>query len=1027
VSIASRISRFVGSRSFGKAAPDTDAPSVPANLAASAVTATTLTLAWDPSTDNVGVVSYEVEQRTSAGPGAWTWLATVAHPTTTVGVTGLTEGTSYDFRVRAVDAAGNMSAWAELLNVVTADETAPTVPANLAASSITATTLTLTWDPSTDNVGVVSYEVEQRTSAGPGAWTWLATVAHPTTTVNVTGLIEITSYDFRVRAVDLAGNMSAWAELLNVVTADETAPTVPANLAASNITATTLDLTWDPSTDNVGVVEYEVQQRLDSGVNGDYVTIAVVAAPTVTLAVTGLTDATEYRFRVRAKDAAGNMSGWGPSDTGLSAGTAYAPMSTPNGRVNAALTLADGSVIIGGNFINMVAASDYTGTGYRVPAGGGAPSGLLTDVPIRVAVTLPDGGVIIGGSFTRVKNTPRRFLARINADGSLHAWNPSTAGGTEVLALALSGTDVIVGGDFTTLGGAARRFIGAVPLASNTATSWNPSTAGGFTVLALAVAGTDVIVGGDFTTLGGAARRFIGAVPLASNTATSWDPSTAGGSAVFALAVAGTDVIVGGSFTTLGGAARRFIGAVPLASNTATSWDPSTAGGLFGVRALAVAGTDVIVGGNFTTLGGAARRFIGAVPLASNTATSWDPSTGGGTSVFALAVAGTDVIVGGNFTTLGGAARRYIGAVPLASNIATSWNPSTAQGTSVFALAVAGTDVIVGGDFVGVANTPRRFLARINADGSLHAWNPSTAGGTEVLALALSGTDVIVGGDFTTLGGAARRFIGAVPLASNTATSWDPSTAGGSAVFTLAVAGTDVIVGGNFITLGGAARRFIGAVPLASNTATSWDPSTAGGFTVRALALSGTDVIVGGNFTTLGGAARRFIGAVPLASNTATSWDPSTAGGSLGVQALAVAGTDVIVGGDFTTLGGAARRYIGAVPLASNTATSWDPSTAGGSLGVQALAVAGTDVIVGGDFTTLGGAARRFIGAVPLASNTATSWNPSTGGGSVVFTLALSGTDVIVGGNFTTPPTPMTAPTPNLPMSHVYRVTTTAP
>jgi hypothetical protein len=95
------------------------------------------------------------------------------------------------------------------------------------------------------------------------------------------------------------------------------APTVPGNFAASAITGTGCTLTWDASTDNVAVTEYEVQQRLASGVNGDYVTIATVAAPTTTLAVTGLAAATEYRFRVRAKDAAGNASGWGPDETGL--------------------------------------------------------------------------------------------------------------------------------------------------------------------------------------------------------------------------------------------------------------------------------------------------------------------------------------------------------------------------------------------------------------------------------------------------------------------------------------------------------------------------------------------------------------------------------------------------------------------------------------------------------------------------------------------------------------------------------------
>ncbi len=89
---------------------DTEAPSVPTNLAASNVTQTTLTLSWDASSDNVGVTGYDVYQGASN-------LGTVTG--TSANVTGLTAGTSYSFTVRAKDAAGNVSAASAALNVTT--------------------------------------------------------------------------------------------------------------------------------------------------------------------------------------------------------------------------------------------------------------------------------------------------------------------------------------------------------------------------------------------------------------------------------------------------------------------------------------------------------------------------------------------------------------------------------------------------------------------------------------------------------------------------------------------------------------------------------------------------------------------------------------------------------------------------------------------------------------------------------------------------------------------------------------------
>lgn len=89
---------------------DTEAPSAPTGLAASAVTQTTLTLNWNASTDNVGVTGYDVYQ------GA-TNIGTVS--TTSANITGLTAGASYTFTVRAKDAAGNVSDASNAVNVTT--------------------------------------------------------------------------------------------------------------------------------------------------------------------------------------------------------------------------------------------------------------------------------------------------------------------------------------------------------------------------------------------------------------------------------------------------------------------------------------------------------------------------------------------------------------------------------------------------------------------------------------------------------------------------------------------------------------------------------------------------------------------------------------------------------------------------------------------------------------------------------------------------------------------------------------------
>ncbi len=90
--------------------PDTQAPSVPANLIANNTTQTSTSLSWSTSSDNVGVTGYDVYQGSAI-------IASVSG--TTRQVTGLTANTAYTFRVRAKDAAGNISGYSNTVNVTT--------------------------------------------------------------------------------------------------------------------------------------------------------------------------------------------------------------------------------------------------------------------------------------------------------------------------------------------------------------------------------------------------------------------------------------------------------------------------------------------------------------------------------------------------------------------------------------------------------------------------------------------------------------------------------------------------------------------------------------------------------------------------------------------------------------------------------------------------------------------------------------------------------------------------------------------
>ena len=237
--------------------PDTTAPSPPTAIHATAITGTSISLAWTASTDNVAVTGYTTFRNgTSTGTGAATSSV----------VTGLTCGTGYAFTIDAYDAAGNHSAPSATLNLSTSacpDTTAPSVPTALHTTALTTTSVSLAWTASTDNVGVTGYTTYRgAVSAGTGA----------AASFTVTGLACGTSYAFSVDAYDAAGNHSAHSATLNASTSacgDSTAPSVPTGLASTGATTTSVSLAWNASTDNVGVTGYtDVSERRELGYGG---------------------------------------------------------------------------------------------------------------------------------------------------------------------------------------------------------------------------------------------------------------------------------------------------------------------------------------------------------------------------------------------------------------------------------------------------------------------------------------------------------------------------------------------------------------------------------------------------------------------------------------------------------------------------------------------------------------------------------------------------------------------------------------
>jgi glucose/arabinose dehydrogenase len=257
------------------------------------------------------------------------------------------------------------------------DTQAPTTPNDVHATDVGSTTVTLAWTASTDNVGVVGYDVYNDGNL-------LATAPGDATTYTVTGLTPKTTYRLSLDARDAAGNVSLGSNQATVTTTasdDTKPPSAPTNLKVTGTTSSTVSLSWTKSTDNIGVTSYDV---MNAGValNGDPIT-------GTTDTVTGLASSTTYQLTVVAHDAAGNTSD--PSNQ-VSATTAAGSGGAPSGIT----TISTGwSVPWGMSWLpdgSMLITERDTFKLYHEPAAGGTRT-LIGSVP-NVVTTNGEGGLL---------------------------------------------------------------------------------------------------------------------------------------------------------------------------------------------------------------------------------------------------------------------------------------------------------------------------------------------------------------------------------------------------------------------------------------------------------------------------------------------------------------------------------------------------------------------------------------------------------------------------------------------------------
>jgi uncharacterized delta-60 repeat protein len=733
--------------------------------------------------------------------------------------------------------------------------------------------------------------------------------------------------------------------------------------------------------------------------------------------------------------------------------------------VRALAIQGDGRVWIGGWF-NGVGVELRTNLARLNPDGTvDTHFSLAANEMVNALVVQPDGKVLAAGGFTQIGGQTWNGIARLNADGTFDGGFFGNVGGS-VAAVALQPDGkIVVGGSFAMLGWQTHNSLGRLEVDGTVDTGFSADVEGEVYSVLVQTDGK-IIAGGYFTMPApdGTWRTNLVRLNPDGTLDTGFDPNA--NAQVWALALQPDGgVLVGGSFTSLGRQPRSHMGRLNADGSLDASFNPSVDGTSPTVFSIALQ-TDgkIAIGGDFTTVAGQSRSYLARLNADGTLDNEFNPVANGLVNALAMQANGK-LLVGGQFSYLGGWARYCLGRLAASS-------PAT-QSLSVSSTTIAwlrgGTSPEVSRttfehSFDGLTWTPLGEGSRISGGWQLSAVSVPAGGTLRARGCALGGYGNASSWLVETFGGAP------IFLAQPVAQAQD---AGGMATFRAAAAGSDPltfqwlrngaplaqadnvigtatatltlsnVLGGDAGTYAVVVTNSFGSVTSTVATLTVVDPVIVdqpasqsrelGQSVTFSVTANGTGPLAyqwSKDNALLSGATGSALTLTNLQAGDAgtyrvvvsNQWSSITSTGALLTVNLITLDTNstialngsvyaliqqpdgkLVLGGDFTSLGGQPRNRIGRLNADGTLDANFNPNV--GSPGVvDALALQSDGkLVVGGTYFTVGGQPRTNLARLNPDGTLDPVFNPGSDYAGYVYSLALQPDGkILVGGEFAT-------------------------
>jgi uncharacterized delta-60 repeat protein len=582
-----------------------------------------------------------------------------------------------------------------------------------------------------------------------------------------------------------------------------------------------------------------------------------------------------FNFNTTAQNAGDNDSTFNPNDVGFNNGVGA------SSRIKTVEIQSDGKIITGGMFTSYngisgkrVARLNIDGTvdmSYNIGTG--------ADGDVKATAQQSDGKVIIGGYFNNFTNTSRKYLIRLNTNGTKDA---SFNNGTGISGPASSYTGVetiliqpddkiIIGGYFSTVSSKQRGCVARLNIDGTVDTTFTTGPGANNPIYSTALQSDGkIIVAGKFTSYNGISMNCIARLHSDGSLDTTFNVGTGVNNDIYSTVIQSDGkIIIGGNFTSYNGMIMNCIarlnsdGSIDTTFNVGTSVNNN-------INSTAIQSDGkIIIGGNFTSYNGTSINRIARINSDGSLDNTFNVGAGTNNTVDAIDIKSNgQIIIAGNFTTCNDKTRKYMALLNSDGTLDDRFNSFTGV-TDITGYAVPiiystaiqlDNKIIIGGGFTSYYETSINRIARLYPNGSLDTTFNVGSGANDFVNTTAIQSDgkIFIGGVFSNFNGIARHCVARLNTDGSIDTTFNVGTGLGSDVINTIAIQPDgkVVVGGKFNSFNGVLSNGIvrlnndGSSDTTFNVGSGITPSTE--INVVKLQSDGK-IIIGGSFTSFNG------------------------------------------------------------------------------------------------------------------------------------------------------------------------------